>query len=60
MKIFLVLFLTLLGYHSSFAQSGRISGTITDNRNEPLTGATVFIVELERGAVANLDGDLHY
>jgi len=57
MKIFLVLFLTLLGYHSSFAQSGRISGTITDNRNEPLTGATVFIVELERGAVANLDGE---
>lgn len=57
MKVLLVLVLSLFGVSSLFAQSGRISGKITDNRDEPLTGATVYVVEIERGSVADLNGE---
>ena len=57
MKVLLVIFTLLLSVSSLVAQSGRITGTITDTRGEPLTGATVYILELERGAVADLNGE---
>jgi hypothetical protein len=42
----------------SLAQGGRIIGRIYDQiNNEPLSFATVQIVELSRGAVADLDGN---
>ena len=42
----------------SMAQNGRIIGRIYDQiNNEPLSFATVQIVELSRGAVADLDGN---
>lgn len=42
----------------AFAQSGSISGTITDaSTGEPLVGATVFIESLQRGAGTDLDGN---
>ncbi|MFV1883551.1 MAG: carboxypeptidase-like regulatory domain-containing protein [Balneola sp.] len=43
---------------SAFAQSGSITGTITDaSTGEPLVGATVFIESLQRGAGTDLDGN---
>lgn len=39
------------------AQTG-LQGTITDeNTDEPLTGATIFLVETEQGTNTNLDGE---
>ncbi|MCC5913682.1 MAG: carboxypeptidase-like regulatory domain-containing protein [Balneolaceae bacterium] len=40
-----------------FAQSGTISGVITDSRtDEPLPQVNVFIMELQRGDATNFDG----
>ncbi|TVQ11331.1 MAG: TonB-dependent receptor [Balneolaceae bacterium] len=57
MKVFFFLLLSLFGISSLYAQSGRISGKITDDRNELLTGAAIYIVEIERGAVADINGE---
>ncbi len=41
----------------AFAQSGSITGTITDaSTGEPLVGATVFIESLQRGAGTDVNG----
>ncbi|TAK37267.1 MAG: TonB-dependent receptor [Saprospiraceae bacterium] len=41
----------------AFAQSGKVSGKITDKtNNEPLIGATVLVLETGSGTVAGLDG----
>lgn len=43
---------------NTFAQGGRISGRVYDQiNNEPLPFATVQIVELTKGAVADIDGN---
>lgn len=43
---------------ASFSQNGRIIGRVYDQiNNEPLSFATVQIVELSRGAVADVDGN---
>lgn len=56
----LVLAITFLSVAlSAQAQTGKISGKVTDDRNEPLTGATIFVVELARGAVADLNGEFN-
>lgn len=57
MKVSFLVLVILLTVSNLFAQAGRISGTITDNDNNPLTGTTIYIVELERGAVADINGD---
>ena len=42
----------------AFAQSGSITGTITDaTTGEPLAGATVFIESLQKGSGTDLDGN---
>lgn len=60
-KIIITLaFSVLLGLISTvgFAQNGSLSGTITDFvTGDNLPGATVLIVELERGAPADIDGN---
>jgi TonB-dependent starch-binding outer membrane protein SusC len=40
------------------AQSGTLTGEITDNRTgEALPGVNIFVLELQRGAATNLDGE---
>lgn len=39
-----------------FAQSGSIQGTVTSQTGEVLPGANIYLVELERGASADIDG----
>lgn len=42
---------------SAFAQSGTVTGVVTDaNNNEPLIGATVQLVELNEGDATDIDG----
>jgi TonB-dependent starch-binding outer membrane protein SusC len=49
--------LTMAVSTAAFAQTGSLTGTVTDRTSgETLAGATVLIVELERGAPANIDG----
>lgn len=43
---------------SAFAQVGSISGVVQDvNTGEALAGANIYIVELERGAATNVNGE---
>ena len=43
---------------SVFAQTGVLSGTVTDvTTGEILPGANIYILELERGAATNVDGE---
>ncbi|MEX2463432.1 MAG: SusC/RagA family TonB-linked outer membrane protein [Balneolaceae bacterium] len=56
-KLLLSSVLCLFSVPILFAQSGTISGTITDaSNNEPLPQVNVFIVELERGDATDFDG----
>jgi len=56
-KILSLLFVALFSAFT-FAQNGRIVGRVYDQiNNEPLSFATVQIVELSRGAVADIDGN---
>ena len=43
--------------HGALAQSGKLSGRVTDEAGEPLIGATVLILENSQGAAADLNGD---
>lgn len=52
-SVFLVFFLVEI----TFAQSGRVDGTVTDMESEePLLGVNVYIVEAEMGATTNDEG----
>lgn len=45
-------------FSSAFAQSGKLSGKITEEKTgEALTGVTVYISDLAKGGVTNLDGE---
>jgi TonB-dependent starch-binding outer membrane protein SusC len=59
-RILLFLSASLLSFvltASAVAQTGSLTGTVTDRTSgETLAGATVLIVELERGAPADVDG----
>ncbi len=55
MKSFFVMAMALLFTLFAHAQA-TLSGRITDAFNEPLVGANVLIINLERGAATDLDG----
>lgn len=56
-KLLSIVALALVLPLSAFAQTGYITGTVTDrNTGEELTGANVFIRELSKGAVTDLEG----
>ena len=40
-----------------FAQSGTISGTVTDNNEEPIPGVTVVVKGTTQGTITDLDGN---
>ena len=53
-SVLLVLFFSSL----AFAQSGSLSGKISDSvTGEEIPGATVYIVELQKGDAADMDGN---
>lgn len=55
--ITLLLLFNLLG-ELTYAQTGKISGQVLDDRSsEPLIGVSVFIADLDRGAVTDLNGE---
>lgn len=54
-NLFLFLFILILS-SSVFAQSGKISGRVTDENNEPLIAANVLIDGTNQGAATNIDG----
>lgn len=48
----------LVGVGLGFAQTGTLTGTVIDGQtDEPLPGVNVFIVDLDRGAATNADGE---
>jgi TonB-linked SusC/RagA family outer membrane protein len=56
-KLLSIVALALVLPLSAYAQTGYITGTVTDrNTGEELTGANVFIRELSKGAVTDLQG----
>lgn len=57
-KLLLVAFVVLLAPVAMSAQTASISGRVTDSANgEVITGANIYVVQLERGAVSDLDGN---
>lgn len=52
-----VMMLALLFSAAAYAQSGTLTGEVTDaETGEPLIGATVYIESIQRGAQTNIDG----
>ena len=56
-KYFLPVISFLFFVHLSYAQSGKLSGRVTDEQGEPLVGTTVLIVGTTLGAAADISGD---
>ena len=57
-KLLLIVMACLVSFGSAFAQSGTITGTVTDQSSgETLPSVNVFIVELQRGAATNAQGE---
>lgn len=57
-KLLLIAIACLVSFGSAFAQSGTITGTVTDQSSgETLPSVNVFIVELQRGAATNAQGE---
>ncbi len=54
-KRLLLILLCFLGFQA-FAQERILTGTVMDNKNLPISGASVYIKNTTRGAVANMDG----
>ena len=57
-KLLTVLTMVLLSSQLAFAQSGALSGQVTDaDTGETIPGANIQIVELERGVASDIDGN---
>ncbi|HBQ61768.1 MAG TPA: TonB-dependent receptor, partial [Balneolaceae bacterium] len=56
-KKLLFMMLALFMSASAYAQSGTLTGEVTDaETEEPLIGATVYIQSIQKGAQTNIDG----
>ncbi len=55
-KLSLVLFLSLFGLATAFAQQRTVTGKVIDDSGEPLIGATVLIQGTSTGVVTDIDG----
>jgi outer membrane receptor protein involved in Fe transport len=56
-KKYFQIFIIFIFYSSSLiAQSGKISGRVIDENNEPLIGANVLVDGTSQGAATNIDG----
>jgi TonB-linked SusC/RagA family outer membrane protein len=57
-KLLAVAFVVLLAPIAAFAQNASISGRVTDASNgDAIIGANIYVVQLERGAVSDLEGN---
>ncbi len=56
MKKIFIICVIIFSYHISNAQN-RITGTITDQDNNPLIGATIFVSDLNKGTVSDKNGN---
>jgi len=52
----LLLLGTLLSFSSVYSQTGKITGRITNNKNDLISGATVTVVENSRTITTDIDG----
>lgn len=55
-RLTFLLLLLIIGVNSSYAQKRVITGTVVDDAEEPLVGATVLIKGTSKGTATNLDG----
>lgn len=51
--------LTLVSTQLSYGQDAKVSGVVLDEQQQPLIGATVFIVGTSRGTATNVDGEFN-
>ena len=56
MKNVFITSVMILSYYIATAQN-KIAGKITDQDNLPLTGAAIFIPDMNKGTIANSDGN---
>ena len=56
-KLYLLLLLVFFTSSKLFAQAGKISGKVFNNKNEPLAGVSIKIDETTRGASSDIDGN---
>lgn len=57
-RILYTLMVCLVGAGTAFAQTGTLTGTVTDaSSGEPLIGVNIFLAELQRGATTDVQGD---
>ncbi len=56
MKRIFIICVLILFYHSLNAQN-KIIGKITDQNNLPLTGATIFISDMNKGTISDKNGN---
>ena len=52
-----LLLLLLLSGYLGYGQQVNLTGTVTDENNETLVGATVFVKEIKKGIATNFSGD---
>jgi len=57
MKKLALLLMLALGSHVAFAQSQTVKGTVVDQANEPVIGATVSVDGTKKGTVTDMDGN---
>lgn len=53
----IVIFISGLFLNTAVAQTGSLSGTVTDANGETLPGANILLQELNRGAATDVDGN---
>lgn len=56
-KLLFTLAILIIGIQSVWAQSGTIKGKITDDKGEPLIGATIRVKGTNKGAVSDMNGN---
>ena len=56
MRVITLLLFTLLSTLIIQAQTGKISGKVTNNKNEVISGATVTVIEANRSTTTDVDG----
>lgn len=58
-KLFLTILSLILSFSLSFAQQNRFTGTVVDENNEELIGATVFFQQLGIGGDTDISGNFN-